>query len=147
MDIHKNARTTPCGRMLMVHRLASGGLVEAVATPHGLPPPRTVRRDRFAAVVSAACLPPCCRHRPFATNAIRSDSGITKAARPFSSGERAQEDPDAAPASEPRQLGLRLDEGEHVRVELLGLGLGETMRRARIDLEDRTLDDLQGLLP
>jgi transposase-like protein len=50
MDIHKNARTTPHSRMLMVQRLASGWTVAAVAAAHGVSP-RTVRkwRDRHAA--------------------------------------------------------------------------------------------------
>ncbi len=38
MDIHKNARTTPLCRMLMVQRLASGWTVAAVAAAHGSPP-------------------------------------------------------------------------------------------------------------
>jgi transposase InsO family protein len=50
MDIHKNARTTPHSRMLMVQRLASGWTVAGVAAAHGVSP-RTVRkwRDRHAA--------------------------------------------------------------------------------------------------
>ena len=49
MDIHKNARTTPHSRMLIVQRLASGWTVAAVAQAHGISA-RTVRkwRDRFA---------------------------------------------------------------------------------------------------
>jgi len=50
MDIHKNARTTPHSRMLMVQRLASGWTADAVAAAQGVTV-RTVRkwRDRFAA--------------------------------------------------------------------------------------------------
>jgi transposase InsO family protein len=50
MDIHKNARTTPHSRMLMVQRLANGWTAEAVAAAQGVTV-RTVRkwRDRFAA--------------------------------------------------------------------------------------------------
>ena len=50
MDIHKNARTTPHSRMLIVQRLASGWTVAAVAEAHGITP-KTVRkwRDRYAA--------------------------------------------------------------------------------------------------
>ena len=50
MDIHKNARTTPLSRMLMVQRLKDGWTVEAVAAAHGVTP-RTARkwRDRHAA--------------------------------------------------------------------------------------------------
>lgn len=50
MDIHDNARTTRHSRMLMIHRLASGWRVAAVATAQGVSP-RTVRkwRDRYAA--------------------------------------------------------------------------------------------------
>ncbi len=50
MDIHKNARTTPLCRMLMVQRLASGWTVAAVAAAHGVTTPKTVRkwRQRFA---------------------------------------------------------------------------------------------------
>jgi len=50
MDIHKNARTTPLSRMLMVQRLKHGWTVAAVAAAHGVTP-RTARkwRDRHAA--------------------------------------------------------------------------------------------------
>jgi len=55
MDIHKNARTTPRGRMLMVERLQAGWSVVQVAQAGGVAP-RTVRkwRDRFAAGGQAA---------------------------------------------------------------------------------------------
>jgi transposase InsO family protein len=48
MDIHKNARTTPLSRMLIVQRLASGWSVDAVAVTQGITP-KTVRkwRDRY----------------------------------------------------------------------------------------------------
>ena len=57
MDIHKNARTTPHSRMLMVQRLASGWTVAAVAAAQGVSP-RTVRkwRDRHAAAGEAGLL-------------------------------------------------------------------------------------------
>jgi transposase InsO family protein len=50
MDIHKNARTTPHGRMLIVKRLQAGCLIKQVATDLAIDP-ATVRkwRDRFAA--------------------------------------------------------------------------------------------------
>ena len=50
MDIHKNARTTPHSRMLMIERLRSGWAVAEVAQALGVDP-GTVRkwRDRFAA--------------------------------------------------------------------------------------------------
>lgn len=50
MDVHDNARTTRHSRMLIVHRLASGWPVSAVAAAQGLTP-KTVRkwRDRHAA--------------------------------------------------------------------------------------------------
>ena len=50
MDIHKNARTTPHGRMLIVRRLQAGQIAAQVARELGIDP-RTVRkwRDRFAA--------------------------------------------------------------------------------------------------
>jgi hypothetical protein len=41
--------------------------------------------------------------------------------------------------------GSGLDEGQNVRVEFFGFGLGKAMRRTRIDLERRILDDLGGL--
>ncbi len=49
MDIHKNARTTPHSRRLMIERLAAGWSVMAVAEAQGVSC-RTVRkwRDRFA---------------------------------------------------------------------------------------------------
>jgi transposase-like protein len=43
MDIHKNARTTPLSRMLIVQRLASGWAVTAVAAAHGISA-KTVRK-------------------------------------------------------------------------------------------------------
>ena len=54
MDIHKNARTTPHGRMLIVERLQAGWNIPDVAAASGVDP-RTVRkwRDRFAAEGSA----------------------------------------------------------------------------------------------
>ena len=57
MDIHKNARTTPHSRMLIVQRLASGWTVAAVAQAHGIST-RTVRkwRDRYAAAGSKGIL-------------------------------------------------------------------------------------------
>jgi transposase InsO family protein len=50
MDAHKNARTTPYGRRLMVRRLAEGWTVAAVAAAAGVTP-KTARkwRDRAAA--------------------------------------------------------------------------------------------------
>ena len=50
MNIHKNARTTPHSRMLMIERLGSGWTPAAVAAAQGVDE-RTVRkwRDRFAA--------------------------------------------------------------------------------------------------
>lgn len=50
MDIHKNARTTPHSRMLIVQRVASGWTVAEVAAAQGVTP-KTVRkwRDRHAA--------------------------------------------------------------------------------------------------
>ncbi len=50
MNIHKNARTTPHSRMLMIERLGSGWTPAAVAAAQGVDL-RTVRkwRDRFAA--------------------------------------------------------------------------------------------------
>jgi transposase InsO family protein len=50
MDVHKNARTVPHGRRLMVRRLAQGWTVKAVAASFGVDA-RTVRkwRDRHAA--------------------------------------------------------------------------------------------------
>lgn len=50
MDTHKNARTTPHSRRLIVERLSGGWTVKAVAEAQGLDP-KTVRkwRDRFAA--------------------------------------------------------------------------------------------------
>jgi transposase InsO family protein len=50
MDMHKNARTTPHSRMLMIERLRSGWQVAEVAQALGVDP-GTVRkwRDRFAA--------------------------------------------------------------------------------------------------
>jgi transposase InsO family protein len=50
MDIHKNARTTPHSRMLIVQRLAEGWSVTAAAVAQGVAP-KTVRkwRDRHAA--------------------------------------------------------------------------------------------------
>ncbi len=50
MDIHKNARTTPHGRMLIIERLRDGWMVAHAAAAAGVDP-RTVRkwRDRFAA--------------------------------------------------------------------------------------------------
>ena len=50
MDIHKNARTTPHSRMLMIERLRSGWTVAEVADAQGVDP-GTVRkwRRRFAA--------------------------------------------------------------------------------------------------
>ena len=50
MDIHKNARTTPHSRMLMIERLRNGWMVIKVAQALGVDP-GTVRkwRDRFAA--------------------------------------------------------------------------------------------------
>src|SRR3954452_11344837 len=50
MDVHQNARTTPHGRLLMIHRLAEGWSVAAVAAAMGVDA-RTVRkwRDRHAA--------------------------------------------------------------------------------------------------
>lgn len=50
MDIHKNARTTPHSRLLMMERLKRGWSVARVAAAQGVDP-RTVRkwRDRFAA--------------------------------------------------------------------------------------------------
>ena len=55
MDIHKNARTTPHGRMLIVQRVQAGQTAAQVARELGLDP-RTVRkwRDRFAAEGEAA---------------------------------------------------------------------------------------------
>ena len=49
MDVHKNARTTPRSRMLMIERLRAGWTVPSVAAALGVTP-RTVRkwRDRFA---------------------------------------------------------------------------------------------------
>lgn len=43
MDVHKNARTTPHSRMLMVERVRSGWSVASVASAHGVDP-RTVRK-------------------------------------------------------------------------------------------------------
>jgi transposase InsO family protein len=50
MDIHKNARTTPHSRMLMIERLSQGWPIAAVAMSLGVTP-KTVRkwRDRHAA--------------------------------------------------------------------------------------------------
>jgi transposase InsO family protein len=50
MDVHKNARTTPHSRMLMIARLRSGWTAARIAQALGVTP-RTVRkwRDRFAA--------------------------------------------------------------------------------------------------
>ncbi|WP_408906614.1 helix-turn-helix domain-containing protein, partial [Roseomonas sp. CAU 1739] len=50
MDSHKNARTTPHGRMLIVRRLSEGQSVAAVAAAVGVTA-KTVRkwRARFAA--------------------------------------------------------------------------------------------------
>ena len=50
MDIHKNARTTPHNRMLIVRRVADGWSIAAVAAAQGVSY-RTVRkwRDRYAA--------------------------------------------------------------------------------------------------
>src|SRR5215218_1242454 len=55
MNIHKNARTTPHGRMLIVQRVQAGQTAAQVARELGLDP-RTVRkwRDRFAAEGEAA---------------------------------------------------------------------------------------------
>ena len=63
MDIHKNARTTPHSRMLIVQRLASGWTVAAVAEAHGITA-RTVRkwRDRYAAAGETGLLD--CSSRP-----------------------------------------------------------------------------------
>ena len=50
MDIHDNARTTRYSRMLMLHRLAIGWSIAAVAQAQGVAA-KTVRkwRDRYAA--------------------------------------------------------------------------------------------------
>lgn len=67
MDIHKNARTTPLCRMLMMQRLASGWTAQAVAAAHGVTA-KTVRkwRDRYAAEGQAglADRPSRPRHSP-----------------------------------------------------------------------------------
>jgi len=57
MDVHDNARTTRHSRMLMVHRLAGGWSVAAVAQAQGVTP-KTVRkwRDRYAAAGEAGLL-------------------------------------------------------------------------------------------
>ena len=57
MDAHKNARTTPHSRMLIVERLREGWTVSAVAAAMGVDP-STVRkwRDRFAAEGEAGLL-------------------------------------------------------------------------------------------
>jgi transposase InsO family protein len=54
MDIHKNARTTPHSRMLIIDRLQSGWTVSAVSSALGVTA-KTVRkwRDRFAAAGAA----------------------------------------------------------------------------------------------
>lgn len=65
MDIHKNARTTPYSRMLMIERLNSGWTVPHVAVALGIDP-RTVRkwRDRFALAGEAGLADRCSRpHR------------------------------------------------------------------------------------
>jgi transposase InsO family protein len=57
MDLHKNARTTPHSRRLMVERLAAGWTVQAVAAASGVDA-KTVRkwRDRHAAQGEAGLL-------------------------------------------------------------------------------------------
>ena len=54
MDVHKNARSTPHGRRLMIRRLAEGWTIAAVAAAAGVDP-KTVRkwRDRHRALGDA----------------------------------------------------------------------------------------------
>ena len=57
MDVHKNARTTPLGRRMMMRRLAEGWTVRAVAAAFAVDP-TTVRkwRRRFASGGDAGLL-------------------------------------------------------------------------------------------